>query len=81
MYMVSHLLIKVFESTKSTTQTLIECGIYLRVDEPHTNRTRKVLIPLIIKQLGSPFRITTLKNIVNLLIKLTIIKNDFFLEE
>ena len=43
----------------------------------NTNQTRRILIPLMIKQLSSTFRVDTLKNIANILIKLCIIKNSF----
>lgn len=51
------------------------------MDEINTNQTRRILIPLLIKQLGSHFRVDTLKNIANILIKLCIIKNSFILKE
>lgn len=53
----------------------------MRIDEANTNRTRESLIPMMIKQLGSTFRVDTLKNIANILIKLCLIKNSFVLKE
>ena len=47
------------------------------MDEDNTNITRKKIIPLLTEQLSSTFRISTLKNIGAILVKLSIIKNEF----